>query len=200
MFKNYSFSILIIGFFILIGCSRTEDAPTPTQLQVTVKDKNNDLVSGASVFLYGTETDWANGTNVLYSGYTDSKGILTFDLEDKKYYVVATYNCLANRTATSSDYTLVVSKNTLNKKEIKVLGAGLISFRNNSQYSELYQVYQNNVLLNSFTVPAYSYTSQFWYPDGYYDFTVKYLPNGATISLGHNYYLNCGASVNFYYP
>lgn len=199
MFKNYSFSILIIGFFILIGCSRTEDTPTPTQLQVTVRDKNNDLVSGASVFLYGTETDWANATNLLYSGYTDNKGVALIDLEDRKYYIAVIYNCLSNKIATTSDYTLVVNKNTLNKKDVQVLGSGLISFRNNSQYAELFQVYQNNVLLNSFTVPAYSYTAQYRYQDGYYDVTVKYLPNGATVSLGHNY-LNCGESMNFYYP
>lgn len=198
MFKNYSFSIIIIGFFILIGCSRTEDTPTPTQLQITVRDKNNDLVSGASVFLYGTETDWANATNLLYSDYTDSKGIALIDLEDRKYYIAVTYNCLSNKIAATSDYTLVVSKNTLNKKDIQVIGTGILTLRNYSQYSVRFDLSQNNVALPYYIVPPYT-TNSYYLQDGYYDVTAKYLPNGITYTLGKNY-MNCGGNLVFNNP
>jgi hypothetical protein len=63
------FIILLICCSILYSCKK-DDHPicgctSPTYLNLFVKDTLGNVVSGASVKLYSTQTDWINQTNQL---------------------------------------------------------------------------------------------------------------------------------------
>lgn len=61
-----------------------------TSLTLTVRDELGNVVEGATVQLYETETDYLAETNVLMEGVTDKKGVVKFKkLEGKSYFVLA---------------------------------------------------------------------------------------------------------------
>lgn len=62
-----------------------------TELDILVMYEGSDVpVPNCSVRLYETENDWANETNILIDGYTDSQGYVLFTyLQPIKYYIDA---------------------------------------------------------------------------------------------------------------
>lgn len=194
---KYLSCFLIVVF---ISCTK-EDKKLPTQLQLKVADKNGDLVSGATIYLYNTESDWANGTNYVFNFYTDSKGeALITNLDAKRYYIYVVYNCLQNKIITNTDYTVVVSPNTTTSKNIQLYGAGRISFKNNyTGVSIQYTVSKNNTVVATYNLAPLGQTPVFLFEDGYYDVSVKNLANNAVSNFGRTY-LNCGGSLNYSFP
>ncbi|SDD10028.1 carboxypeptidase-like regulatory domain-containing protein [Niabella drilacis] len=189
-----------VFFMAVWGCAK-ENKELPTQLQLKVADKNGDLVSGARVYLYNTESDWVNGTNYAYSFYTDSKGeALLVNLDAKRYYIYVVYNCLQNKVVTNTDYTIAVSPNTTTLKNIQLYGAGGMSFRNNyTTVTIQYSVSKNNSLIASYNVAPLGQTPVFIFEDGFYDVSVKNLANGVVTNFIKTY-LNCGGSIPFSFP
>lgn len=185
---------------VFISCTK-EDKKAPTQLQLKVTDKNGDIVSGATIYLYNTESDWVNGTNYVYSFYTDSKGVALLTNPDaKRYYISAIYNCLQSKMFTNTDNTVVVAANTTTSKNIQLYGVGKMSFRNNyTGLSIQYNVYKNSVLIGSYNLAPLGQTPVFLFEDGYYDVSVKNLATGA-VANPPRIYLNCGGSISFSFP
>lgn len=67
----------------------TLDVSIPTLLEIEVLEYYKEYpVSGASVILFSTLTDWDNEKNMVYEGFTDKEGKVVFSgLDDIVYYV-----------------------------------------------------------------------------------------------------------------
>lgn len=78
--------VLLFAFILLTSFS---SVPLPTKLQVTVIDHLGNIVEGATVELYGTETDYRKEENPIQEALTtDKKGRATFkDLEEQVYWL-----------------------------------------------------------------------------------------------------------------
>ncbi len=83
--------LLILPIFLLLLTSAASHAQIfNTSLTLTVRDELGNPVEGATVQLYGNESDYLAETNVFAEGVTDKKGIVKFKkLEGKSYYVLA---------------------------------------------------------------------------------------------------------------
>ena len=82
--KKVILIILPLLFFAFINASMI-----PTSLRITVLDELGNIVEGAKVDLYASESDYENSSNsVQESQYTDEKGKVTFkNLNKTKYWV-----------------------------------------------------------------------------------------------------------------
>lgn len=195
--KQFYFVFIV---FIYFSCTKENKKPS-TQLQLKVTDKNSDLVAGAEIYLYNTETDWIDGTNVVYSTYTDSKGeAVLINLDAKRYYIHVKYNCLTNKITTDSDYTVIVAANTTTSRNLQLYGSGFMSFRNNYiGISILYTLSKNNKIIRTYTLAPLGFTPVFIFEDGFYELTVKNLANNVVTTFPR-LYLECGKTMNISYP
>lgn len=188
---------LFLVLAVLFSCKK--EPVSTTLLTIKVQDKNGDYTPNASIYLYGTESDWANGTNYLYSARTDTKGEVTIELEARKYYIYVEYNCLKNKIYSNSDYTVTANEGKTTIKNIQVVGVGILYFNNNSSnYQAQFSVYQNGNLIQTFNTNPLS-RAGFYFEYGFYDVTAQFLPNGAINTFVRSY-LNCGNSLTFNFP
>jgi len=93
---------------------------SPTMLEVEVLEYYDQYpVSGASVILYPTETDWDNETNAIVEGFTNASGKVVFtNLQPRTYYVDVWHTTHNNYTLRNEDVWFVrtdqLEKNQLN--------------------------------------------------------------------------------------
>ena len=89
--------LVMVSFFCLFACEKTEYNDVKPMLEITVNDTEGNLVSDVSVVLFETETDWKNNSNELSKTTTSETGIVLFEeLEEKIYYFSATKGELTN--------------------------------------------------------------------------------------------------------
>ncbi len=93
---------------------------SPTMLEVEVLEYYDQYpVSGASVILYPTETDWDNETNAIVEGFTNASGKVVFtNLQPRTYYVDVWHSTHNNYTLRNEDVWFIktdqLEKNQLN--------------------------------------------------------------------------------------
>jgi len=93
---------------------------SPTMLEVEVLEYYDQYpVSGASVILYPTETDWDNETNAIVEGFTNASGKVVFtNLQSRTYYVDVWHSSHNNYTLRNEDVWFIrtdqLEKNQLN--------------------------------------------------------------------------------------
>jgi len=83
--KKLALPILVCLFLVL---AHESNAQLKTKLQVTVRNDLGNIVEGATVTLYKTQSDYENSENPIQSGTTDEKGRITFkELNPVSYYM-----------------------------------------------------------------------------------------------------------------
>lgn len=96
--------ILIVLLFseLTFSCAKDETEALP-QLKILVKNSNNEIVSGADVFLFNSEADFFTQQNIVNTGNTDSTGACLFTgLEEKEYFFKAQLQEASNLWSTNS--------------------------------------------------------------------------------------------------
>jgi hypothetical protein len=115
-----SFNILAILFlFLSVSCKRELVAKivstTAPALQVTVKNATAQIITGAYVQLYNTESDWNAETGALLSKQTNSDGQVVFAKEELKdpgyFYLIASDG--TTKVKTKTPYLLLTDGKTM---------------------------------------------------------------------------------------
>lgn len=149
-----------IAITAIMGCSKSKSDPTPTPVQktvlkITVTDGGN-LVPGASVKLYGSQSDMQNNANALGVATTDNAGVATFtDILAIKYYFYVQSGCKDNFNGNVSTASAIIANST-NTATVAVSSVGQLKMVNTS--NNPYQVYVNGVLTLSSLAGNTSYT------------------------------------------
>jgi hypothetical protein len=175
MKKRYlSFALLVF----ILSCSKT--GIQPTSLQITVRDNTGNIASGASVYLFASNTDLnnyvesGNSSSSLGVQTTDLSGNVTFtNLTGTQYYFYATSGCENNVNGTTGISTLI--PNTKNLINCSIESTGTLKLVSTS--SNPYEVYVNGVIAISsmaggttqyvIDVPTGSYSIQVIQLSGY---------------------------------
>jgi len=193
---------LVIAAFAatLLSCSKSSTtAPATTSLEITLKDDLGNPVTGATVKLYSSETNYSNGTNEVQGSKTsDSKGVVLFDnLSSIKYYFSADKDCLTNAfggVATSN----ALTSSTKNMVTCILAKSGTLKINNTS--SNPYDIYINGVL--KITNMAGGTTQSFKAAIGTYNVRVLqksgyvFTPTDKTYSGS----ISCGTVLNCTFP
>lgn len=139
--KTAGIALSLAAIASLTNCSKNDTTPQPTSLQLTLTDEAGNRVSGATVNLYGSQTDWDNGTNTLGTQFSDVNGIVTFSgLQSQKYYWFAQKDC-KNNIMGASQTAYPLTSNTKNTSITVLASTGTLAFNNTS--SNPYHVYVN---------------------------------------------------------
>ncbi len=175
MKKHILFSIVLTGLMTLGSCKKDSDetlipsGSEETSLELRLTDNLGNTVTGASVKLYDSATDWANGTNQIgITQYSDIYGKVTFNnLAPIQYYWLAKKDCKnnVNGGVTTTSSLTKGRKNTLGS--ISLTSTGDLKFENNSKNP--YKVYINGKF--SFQVSGLSTKYQNHLPIG--DYSIK---------------------------
>lgn len=113
-----------------------------TSLELTVKDHLGNVVSGATVKLYTSETNWANQTNQVGNTlYTNASGKVKFqNLTNIQYYWFAEKDCLNNFNGAITTTTPLQANATTT---LDVILSQTGSLRLNNTSSNPYRIYIN---------------------------------------------------------
>ncbi len=179
--------------------TQTVNIAAPTALEITVKDNLGNAVSGASVKLYSSLSDWTNGTNQLLTTLTtNASGVVKFSpLSAIKYYWSVTNGC-NNNFYGSNTTTNALNTNITNTVTTIINGTGTLIVTNNS--SNPYDVFINSVLQvasmaggtsRQFTVPVGTYAIRVLQKSGF-------LFTPTDISFNRN--VTCGGTVTTTFP
>ena len=189
--------LLLVLFISITSCKK--DNPPPTTLEIKLVDNVGNPVSGASVNLYNTLSDFENNSNVISSKTSDVDGKVTFtDLNSKVYYWFASIGCLNNYNGAGFTATPLTA-NTNNSVTCVLTSTGTLIFTNNS--SDPYQVYNNGTLMfvaNPGTTYTYNYK-----PTANYIIRVVqvsgyvFTPTDLTFD---QVTLTCGQTITFNFP
>lgn len=107
--------LLFLLLFILFEIINDAQAQVfKTKLQVTVRNDLGNLVQGATVTLYTTQTDYENNENPVQSGETDEKGKIMFkELKPVSYFMDVRKNDLNNDGRGVQTTKLIVKKKNI---------------------------------------------------------------------------------------
>ena len=144
--RHFKFVLVLTLFFafFLSSCSKSS-TPAPTALQITITDGLGNVVTGASVTLYGSQTDWTNNTNPIGSATSDSKGVVTFtNLSSTTYYWLAQDGCENNIHGSATNQTPLTANATTTITTV-LAGTGTLKFVNTS--ANPYHVYVNGTYI-----------------------------------------------------
>lgn len=146
---------------LFLSCSKDE-APPPTNLQITILDEFGAKVSGATVSLYPTEKDLQNQTNPIDSMLTAGEdGTVTFNnLSVKQYYWFVQKDCKNNLFGSYTTPDIIPNGTT---SVNTVLGStGSLSLINNSTIP--YKVYIDGKVYKD--IEGKARTTIEYYPEG----------------------------------
>lgn len=122
--------------FIFFSCSRDSDETVQnTRLELSIFDESNTAVPNAEVYLYASQNDFNNDTNIIQSLTTDSAGKVTFEnLQAMTYYWKIYSECKINNDVNNS--TNPISANSLNPFSIHLTNnnTGNVEIRNISAF------------------------------------------------------------------
>lgn len=149
MKKTIQFITIVLFLFLTFtACDSGTSEITPngdikvTSLEIMLKDELGNVVSGASVKLYASQTDWAQKTNqVGTTVFSDETGKVTFtNLSAIKYYWFAEKDAKNNYNGGVSTKTALTAdvKTTVN---VILTSTGTLKFVNSS--SDNYKIYIN---------------------------------------------------------
>lgn len=142
---SFTVKLTVTGAGGTNSTTQTVNIAVPTALEITVKDNLGNSVSGATVKLYSSLTDWTNGTNqLLTTQTTNASGVVKFSpLSSIKYYWSVTNGC-KNNAYGSNTTTNVLTSNVTTSVTTIIDGTGTLVINNTS--TNPYDVYINNVL------------------------------------------------------
>lgn len=196
MKKSILILIVFIGLAVLNSCKKDQ---TPTSLELTLKDNLGNSVSGASVKLYASQTDWNNGSNqVGTTQFSDATGKVKFnDLSNIKYYWFAEKDCQnnVNGAVTTTSALTVNLNNTLN---VVLSSTGILKFVSTS--SNPYRIFINGTAAFDMNGGTTQYDN--YMPIGSYTLRVLQL-SGYAISPTDKTYtgtLICGSTLTTTFP
>jgi hypothetical protein len=146
--KNIAIFIIPLNLF-LFSCSKSPDTiqvtPVNTSLEISLKDDLGNSVTGATVKLYSSESNYLNeGSQVQTSKTSGSNGVVLFEnLTSIKYYYNAEKDCLTNAFGAVTT-TNNLSANYKNTVTVVLSKSGTLKINNIS--TNPYDVYINGVL------------------------------------------------------
>lgn len=194
-------AILLMAPIILFSnCSKKggTSAPPDTQFRLTVNDNLGNAVSGATVRLYASQSDFTNDLNRVSVKTTDASGIVTFTgLSAIKYYWFAEKGCTNNIFGSVATASPITANNTTTITT--VLGStGALRFVNTS--ANPYRVYINGTAyaeMNGGTTKIVDYAVT-----GSYTIRVLQLSGYAVTPTDLTYTgtLTCGATLSTTFP
>jgi hypothetical protein len=190
---------VFVSVAILNSCTKDDVQPTPTSLELTLKDELGNIVSGASVKLYSSQTDWSNGTNqVGATQFSDVSGKVSFsDLSSIKYYWDAEMDC-KNNVNGGITTTSALTANVNNTANIILSSTGTLKFINTS--SNPYRVYVNGTEVFDMNGGTTQY--QNYMPTGSYSVRILQL-SGYVFSPTDETYsgtIGCGQTMTTTFP
>jgi hypothetical protein len=200
--KTFIKLIFISSILLSFGCSEKKEDPkpvTPTSLRINVKDGVGNNVSGATVKLYTSKTNFENQTNqVGATVVTDANGNATLsDLNAIQYYWFIEKDCKNNFNGGITS-TNPLSANTINNITIILSETGTLTYQNNS--SNPYRVFLNGNQL--FDMPGNTSRMVRYVPTG--SFTVRALQLSGFLVVATDISavstISCGDSQTFQFP
>jgi len=152
--KFIPLTLLCFVFLSLQSCIKTIDTPAPTSMKILVQDNQGYPLPGASVTLFGSESDFYNNINPLGSFVTDANGYLYItNLSPVIYYYYIQYGCLDNFNGNTHLYDPLVPYCVNTYSPITLSPVGQIKVESNSYYP--YQVLLDGVVVVN-SLPAQS--------------------------------------------
>jgi hypothetical protein len=196
MKKHILVLMVIIGLVIVNSCKKE---PTPTTLELSIIDEFGNIVSGASVELYSSETDWNNASNQIGTTLTSNAlGKVRFNtVSNIKYYWFVEKDCKNNVNGTITS-TSALTANINNTFNVIITSTGTLKFVSTSNYP--YRIYINGVV--AFEMNGGTTHYEYYMPIGSYSIRVLQL-SGYVISptdLTYTGTLNCGSTLLTTFP
>lgn len=191
--------VLMAIICLAIPSSCKKDEPAPTTLELTLKDELGNIVSGASVELYSSQSDWNIGSNQIGTTQTsNSAGKVTFtNVSDIKYYWYAEKDCKnnVNGAVTSANALTANMNNTFN---IILTSTGTLKFVCTS--SNPYRVFLNGVATSDMN--GGTTLMRYYMPTGAYSIRVLQLSGYALTPTDITYSgtLGCGSTLTTTFP
>jgi hypothetical protein len=191
--------IALIGLMTINSCKKEEVKPTPTSLEVTLKDNLGNKISGASVKLYSSQTNWNNGANqVGTTQFSDASGKVKFnDLSNIKYFWFAEKDC-QNNVNGGITTTSALTANVNNTVDVILSSTGTLKFVSTS--SNPYRIYINGNA--AFDMNGGTTQFKYYMPTGSYSIRVLQL-SGYVISPTDKTYtgtIGCGQTLTTTFP
>jgi hypothetical protein len=193
--RNLLFYFVILLF--VVSCDKEEDLPT--SLEILVKDDIGRVVSGASVKLYTSQTDWENGTNQFsQTQFSDASGKVKFsDLSPIRYYWFAQKDCY-NNVGGGVTTTSPLQANVNSTTNAIISAKGSLVFQNVS--SNPYRIFVNGQSIADLSGGGFLVVPN--KPIGSYSLRVLQL-SGYVLSPTDQSFtgtLNCGSSLTLSFP
>ena len=199
MKKIYLLLIVIVGVTFSNSCTKDYLEPTPTSLELTLKDDLGNSVSGASVKLYSSQTDWSNGTNqVGTTQFSDASGNVKFsDLSSIKYCWLAEKDC-QNNVHGAITTTSALTANVTNTVNVILSSTGTLCFVSTS--TNPYRIYINGTATYDMNGGTTQY--KYYMPIGSYSIRVLQLSGYVLYPTDKTYTgtLSCGQTMTTTFP
>ena len=141
---------IIVSVLALGSCTKPKTTAAPTVFSIHCADDYGNFLDGVTVNLYNDSTDWANGTNVVYTAKTSDSGNVTFSgIPSQRYYFSChdTANCWINQQAYFLGNPLTANQTTA--IGLTLTGYGKLSITNTSTNRTPYQININGKILQS---------------------------------------------------
>ncbi|MCX6350522.1 MAG: hypothetical protein NTX03_01530 [Bacteroidetes bacterium] len=138
MKKNLLLMLMVTLCVTLNSCFKSS-----TSLAITLTDDSGSKVSGASVDLYASLSDYNNGTNKVKTETSDASGVATFTgLSGIQYYWAAESGCKNNKNGIRTSTAPLVEGKASTIGTI-LYSSGMLQLINSS--SNPYKIYINTV-------------------------------------------------------
>ncbi|MEI6823497.1 MAG: PKD domain-containing protein [Bacteroidota bacterium] len=171
----------------------------PTRLQLNLKDNIGNVVSGATVKLYASLSDWTNGTNqVGTTQISDAAGNVMFSNLSSTYYYWFAENGCSNNANSGNTTSNPLNANVINYGSTILSSTGTLKFVNTS--TNPYHVYINGVL--SFDMNGGTTKYKYYVPIGYYTLRVLQISGYVLYPTDETFTgtISCGTTLTTTYP
>lgn len=206
MKKIIILTFAIVGLTTIYSCKKDKNDPKPnsnnsnsTSLELSLKDELGNIVSGASVKLYSSETDWKNSTNqVGTTQFSDASGKVKFNnLSNIKYYWFAEKDCKNNVNGAITT-TSPLTSNVNNTVNAILSSTGTLKFVSTS--SNPYRVFINGTAVFDMNGGTTQY--KYYMPTGSYSLRVLQLSGYVLYPTDKTYNgtLTCGQTLTTTFP
>lgn len=195
--KNLLLVLCVILGFTTINSCKKKDAPTT--LEMILKDNLGNPISGASVKLYASQTDWNNSANQVGSTqFADASGLVTFtDLSNIQYYWFAEKDCQNNVNGAITTTTSLTAGIT-NTVNVIISSTGTLKFVSTS--NNPYRIFINGTA--SFDMNGNTTQYKYFMPVGSYSLRVLQLSGYVFTPTDKTYTgtFGCGQTLTVTFP
>lgn len=190
--------MIFIGLAVMNSCKK-DQLLTPTSLVLSLKDNLGNAVSGVSIKLYSSKTDWDSGSNQIgTTQISDSSGKVKFNgLSNLKYYWLAEKDCQNNVNGLVTT-AVALKANVDYTINVILSGTGILKFVSTS--GNPYRIFVNGT--DSFDMNSGTTQYKYYMPAGTYALRALQL-SGYAISPYDSTYsgtLTCGSTLTTTFP